>query len=102
MAVNDSVAQAFCNNQLRPICDKLAGLLIDAQILLAQYADGNLSGDFPNDSTPVLDNNTPVMPYVGSDVNNVIAVLQAFVAGAQANSGTVQNSIARISVNPRP
>jgi hypothetical protein len=100
MALNDAQAIAFIEQQLRPVADRLAALLIRAQIVLAQAA--NLpAGDFPNDATVMQDANKTTHPLTGAQVNEIIGALQTFVTNAQANSNAVQNAVVAASLNPQ-
>ena len=85
MLINDPSAIAFCNEQIRPLCNRVRDTLILLAAAQAQWA--TVSVLFPNDATSIDDGRTDGSPSItGADVN---AAMAAFAALVPANSDAI-------------
>jgi hypothetical protein len=112
MAVTNSQAINFCNEEVRPAADRLAQLYNDAKDVLLKFsANGqNIQALIPNDSTVVNDGSeltaTPRPdgrpPITGAHVWNIVTRLNEFVIDYEAGSNAKLNTVVAVAVNTLP
>lgn len=79
MPITDPQAIRFCNEAIRPLCERVRALKADVDALGIEWF-GGLSSLFPNDSSVVEDGRTAegVSRLTGADVTNAITQFLAF------------------------
>ncbi len=102
MANTNPQAIRFCDEQMRPLADKLAQLYNLAKALQADAAANGLVALFPADGQAIADSSSVDgrNPITNTDINNLIALVTSFINFMEASANANRNLVHKIAVNP--
>lgn len=105
MAITNSQAVRFCNEEVRTVADKAAAYYWQAKAFLAEWDAQDLGTLIPNDpSETVVDGSAEDGrgPITGKDVHNLKGHIESMVADLEANANLKLNILTKIEVNGSP
>ena len=108
--ITDIASVRYCNEQLRPAFDELAGSVLKIQSLLTQWLAKNLAATISNTSDLIDDGAAPGgsapgspdgrTPITGADVNAAIGFMGQIQSALAANDNAMLDNLFKIAVNP--
>lgn len=87
--ITDSEAIKFVNEYIRPMCENIRYMKARGDDFALKWAQ--LSSDFPNDTSPVVDSRDAegISRLTGADINAVAAVFNALLGDIDATASAV-------------
>jgi hypothetical protein len=73
--ITNPEAIAFCNEILRPLCERLRALDYKLQADIIKWNEVKVNAGIPNDTSPIVDGRPDCSPLVGSDLYNVMSTI---------------------------
>lgn len=100
--IDNPQAVKFCNEHVRVLADRVAGIAVQIQSFGAMFAAKGLAELIPNDETPIDDGSKSDgrTPITGADVWEMLALAKTLGEMATGPDSKIA-TVLKVSVNPR-
>ena len=91
----------FCNEQIRPLANRMAQLYYDAKGVVDEWNANSLSAVIPNTSDVIVDGSaTDGRPIItGAKATNIVTRAQEVIADYEASSNAKLNTVLQVAVD---